>query len=311
MMLRSIVILLTFVSLTSAAPRDPNSIAYDEKSSYLEADILSDKVQAQNKMAVRDNHRLWPGGKMLYQMDFDTNSNTYVRDMILSAVNQINAVGCVTITPASQSATDYVSIQLGDDYTSHVGRQGGAQTLTVVAKTIHRGTIMHELMHALGFGHEHNRPDRDDYLVVDFDNIQESAQSYFTKYTLNDPVQDEDLAYDYTSLMHATDMYDSKVNVDITKPVIWRKDGELELGQRTYLTELDNQRLRKIYSCDVCKSDGANNQLFRYPGDCSKYISCSNTYTYVMDCPAGLHFSRELLRCEYPYQANCTSLINS
>lgn len=67
-----------------------------------------------------------------------------------SAVQQINSVGCVTIEVASASALDYVSVQLGSDYSSHVGRQGGPQNLTVVAKTIDRGTVMHELLHSLG-----------------------------------------------------------------------------------------------------------------------------------------------------------------
>lgn len=73
-----------------------------------------------------------------------------MKDLIQSAVDQINAAGCVTLRPASKTAIDYVSIRLGTDYASHVGRQGGAQNLTVVEKTIHRGTVMHELMHALG-----------------------------------------------------------------------------------------------------------------------------------------------------------------
>ncbi|XP_063842691.1 zinc metalloproteinase nas-15-like [Scylla paramamosain] len=312
-------LLLTLVALCSAAPKDPHIIALDEKSTYLEADILPDKAQVQNKMAVRDNHRLWPGGRLLYQLDFDTESNRYVKDLILSAVDEINAERCVTLTTASSSDVDHVSIRLGGDYSSHMGRQGGAQNLTVVAETIHRGSVMHELMHALGFGHEHNRPDRDDYVVIDFSNIHDTAKPYFKKYTSQDPVKDEQLAYDYMSLMHATDMYDDRVNIDTSKPVIWRKDGGQDLGQRSMLTPLDKQRLRKIYSCEVCKNEAASehplssvlyNRLFRYPGDCSKYISCSNTSPYVMNCPAGLHFSLDLNRCEYPITANCTSLTN-
>lgn len=67
-----------------------------------------------------------------------------------SAVQKINDVGCVTIEVASASEVDYVSVQLGSNYSSYKGRQGGPQNLTVVAKTIDRGTVMHTLMQALG-----------------------------------------------------------------------------------------------------------------------------------------------------------------
>ena len=35
-------------------------------------------------------------------------------------------------------------------------------------------TITHELLHSLGFFHEHSRPDRDQWIKVEYENVDES-----------------------------------------------------------------------------------------------------------------------------------------
>ena len=43
---------------------------------------------------------------------------------------------------------------------SHLGRKGGVQTINVGQGCSYKGSVLHQIMHTLGFLHEHTRPDR-------------------------------------------------------------------------------------------------------------------------------------------------------
>ena len=67
---------------------------------------------------------------------------------------------------------------------SYIGRRGGEQVLSLRPpdqKSCHClcnvGRIMHEMMHALGFFHEHTRPDRDDYINIVVDNVRKGRDT--------------------------------------------------------------------------------------------------------------------------------------
>ena len=68
--------------------------------------------------------------------------------------------------------------------------------------------IVHELMHAIGFEHEHNRSDRDRYVNIKWGNMKEKAkESYKKKNFRNYNIGD----YDFCSIMHYSPYQGSKV----------------------------------------------------------------------------------------------------
>ena len=65
---------------------------------------------------------------------------------------------------------------------SYVGKfvEQRSQTLSLDAdKCIEIKNIAHELLHALGLRHEQSRPDRDEWIQVDFQNIKEGKAIHY------------------------------------------------------------------------------------------------------------------------------------
>ena len=92
--------------------------------------------------------------------------------MIARAMREIRDKSCVNFVERTVQE-DYIEILSDKGCHSHIGRQKGKQTLSLEQNvcTSSMGTIVHELMHVLGFEHEHNRPDRDQYIRIDSANV--------------------------------------------------------------------------------------------------------------------------------------------
>ncbi|CAG4932375.1 unnamed protein product [Colias eurytheme] len=107
------------------------------------------------------------------------------------------------------------------------------------------GEIVHEVMHILGFSHEHTRPDRDRYLTIKWDNIKPGYKKYFS-------VREEDplssLPYDYASVLH----YPSRAFSRNGKVTIMTENG-VKIGQREALSETDVEKVSMVYSAECTK----------------------------------------------------------
>lgn len=162
-------------------------------------------------------------------------------------MDAIELVSCIRFKPRKY-AKDYLRIFSGKYCKSHLGRTGGGQPLSLNWRVcFEKGIIIHELLHALGYIHMHNRPDRDKYVKILWKNI---APMWFSEFDKVNPSNFNHLgtAYDYQSIMH----YGATAFTKNGGVTILTKNGE-SIGQRFGLSKGDIRRINNKYNCNVGK----------------------------------------------------------
>ncbi|XP_042892343.1 hatching enzyme 1.2-like [Penaeus japonicus] len=140
----------------------------------------------------------WPNAEVPYAVwGADT-----TKEKVETALSYIEQETCVNFTKRDGQAR-YLLIKEGDGgcWTSMLGYPSSDKKVTVNLGPgcVHGSQIRHEVMHALGFPHEHTRPDRGDYVSIKWANIKESAKS---QYYMNEKYPTMEVPYDLHSIMH-------------------------------------------------------------------------------------------------------------
>ncbi|XP_028273401.1 zinc metalloproteinase nas-4 isoform X2 [Parambassis ranga] len=182
---------------------------------------------------------IWPKQQIPYVISPDLANR---RDDILSAMAMVSKPTCVTFHPRI-TEMNYLQFTTSTGCASFVGLIGGKQPVFVGPHCM-VGNIVHEILHTLGFQHEHTRMDRDQYITVLSPNIMEGMEINFQKYK----GETFDLPYDVSSIMH----YGRN-----GKPTILSKKQVSDMGQRVRMTDLDIKRVRRLYKCDAVKQPAA------------------------------------------------------
>lgn len=194
------VVLFNIISSTFAGILEHNrNIRLADDEVLEQGDILRYRVPSNSRaIAKKPKKFLWPNAIVPYVIS-STFKSEHVRN-IHRAMRTIERKTCVKFVKRT-SQRSFVNILYTGGCTSFVGRAGGAQKLTLGGACPNGvQTIIHELMHALGFEHEHQRFDRDKYIKIIMENV-DPTKRYSFKLEPNSRLYHVPIPFDYNSVM--------------------------------------------------------------------------------------------------------------
>jgi hypothetical protein len=151
----------------------------------------------------------WPNGVVPYRFDPTQVTNGTLTELkkqqFRDGVAEWAAFANLTFNEFTGSPpANFITVQelpAGGEggFSSAVGMAGGEQFVKIGTTSWNRGTVCHEVGHALGLWHEQQRPDRDTYVTINFNNIVAGQEGNFAIIadgaTYSTP-------YDFFSVMH-------------------------------------------------------------------------------------------------------------
>ena len=173
----------------------------------LSADMMPSHPNYGRKSAMSDRPR-WPNGIVPFVIDVGTLTSVQ-QSLVQKAVSYFNINTNLRLILRT-SEIDYVNfrgiIDPRDDNfcgRSSLGRIGGYQHIELNPGCVGSdglAVVLHEIMHALGMHHEHQRSDRDGYVTITLPCAGLTPQEAATNYGIRTTVPFG--GYDYASVMH-------------------------------------------------------------------------------------------------------------
>ncbi|XP_069123652.1 hatching enzyme 1.2-like [Argopecten irradians] len=223
----------------------------EENPGLFEGDIVLRGGNPTHKNAIVGAYHHWPNGVVPYAVHSSHNTASH-RAIFQKAMDEImnktkvNGQSCITFVPRTNENT-YIQFTSGSGCHTPIGYMHNHRSdVTLGRGCLRHGTVMHEILHALGFWHEQSRSDRDNYVTINWSNIQKGHEHNFDKYQEGVRIDDLGMPYDYGSVMHYSAY---AFAIDRSKMTIIPKHNGVSIGQRTRLSDQDAKEVQIYYGC--------------------------------------------------------------
>ncbi|MCM1078652.1 MAG: M12 family metallopeptidase [Bacteroidales bacterium] len=283
------------------------TVYMDVDSTFFWGDVIFSKDQIRafststrrRSAAVKARVKYWPDKTIYYNISSDFDS--YDQSTIRTALSNLSTHTGINFIESSSCPQRHLEFHVSNGNSSYIGMQDDGNVINL-ARYQPVGVAMHETMHSLGYFHEQSRTDRDQYITVYFENIENDKKSNFHTYQ-EDGYEGFNIGdFDYNSIMmygsghfSANGQYTMKRNDTMNS-----YGGGYIYANRTALSEGDIAGLYFIYG--PTKAVNKREVIDEYSTlDCQD-ITYSNTVSFLDSNgePVVLKYPR-LIVAEYEY----------
>ena len=204
--------------------------------------------------AIKDMSCRWPNSIVYYSIS--PLLNAAQRTAVMRAIDEWNSRTMLEFRPTTFRRDRIEFVPGRNRCQSPVGRQGGVQKIE--CSFTNSSAFIHEIGHSVGLYHEHQRPERNEFVTIHIDNIREDRKHNFEIKIGENAYGD----YDPTSIMHYDDApFSADWLKDPTSPAITAKPGKVIAPSRV-LSNMDIRTVELLYGRDkgalLWYSQGAN-----------------------------------------------------
>jgi hypothetical protein len=223
-----------------AAPAEPPVTRYDDMLVY----------QDPGKAAVKADAVLWEDGVL--PLVFDANINPQERAELLGACQDWSAVANVRCQEGEYKGRHITVMKHEGLGCFSLWGMGTSflvleRLMNLASGCWYHSILIHELGHALGLIHEHQRPDRDFYITVHPENVNGMFLGLNTTVNFKPQAAQIKTPYDFTSIMH----YDRKAFSKNFKDTMVPKAAYMQyidvMGNVDQVSQYDAQAVAELY----------------------------------------------------------------